>query len=366
MQAPTGGFGRRSRWVPALAWTLSVVVAGAAGWWAASATTRPPQVGAPTVDRVSIEVTHGTVDVEQAYGVNVEWPASPVGVNGLSGTVTSVAIPQSGALVNAGDELYAVDLVPVVVAAGAVPAFRDMAPGAVGEDVRQLQQFLADRGFLSLKPDGRYGTQTARAVSAWSVSLGLTATDSVPRGRLTFLPELPARVAPGADLRVGASVAAGQPLLVGVEEQPTFSFVVLPEALARTKVGMGVRIDAKGSEWLAQVSGLSTAADNSGQMVATLTAAAGASSICGTDCSSAVAVGGHAVLPGVLEVVPPTSGAQVPTAALRSESDGGAYVTLEDGSHRQVTVLASTDGRSIVSGVNVGERIVMVVGAGEK
>lgn len=363
MPSPAEAAGRRRRWFPRLAWTLSVLVAGAAGWWAASATTKPPHVGAPVTDQVSIEVTDGTVDVEQAYGITVEWPASPLGVNGLTGTVTTVDVPRAGALVDAGDVLYTVDLAPVVVAAGDVPAFRDMGPGAVGADVRQLQQFLVDRGFLSVPPDGRYAAQTAQAVSAWSASLGLEATDSVPRGRLTFLPRLPARVAPGADLFVGASVAGGQQLMVGVDAEPAFSFVVLPEALARTTVGMAVRIGAAGGEWHAQVSGLATATDGSGQMVATLTAEAGASSVCGADCSSAVAVGGQAILPGTLEVVPPTSGSQVPTAALRSESDGGVYVTLDDGSHRAVTVLASADGRSIVSGVDVGERIVMLVDA---
>lgn len=342
-----------------MAWLVSVGVAGLAGWWAAGRATNPPQVSLPESMTISVEVTEGTVTVEQAYGIQVSWPASPVGVNGLTGTVTSVAVDAEGQQVLAGDTLYTVDLSPVVAARGSVPAFRDLGPGTEGDDVRQLQQFLRDQGLLSAEPDGEFGAATARAVSSWSQSIGVGRTDTVPRGRLMFLPDLPAQIAAAAELRVGAVVSPGQELLVGADAQPEFRFTVLPEAVSRTVKGMPVRIEANGTQWDAQVDRLSAATDAVGGTVAVLAPVVGTQSICGGACGAAVPLGGEAVLPGTLVLVPKTDGPQVPTAAVRADATGGTFVTLDDGSTRSVTVLASSNGRSIVSGVDVGSRVVL-------
>ena len=51
-----------------------------------------------------------------------------------------------------------------------------LAPGAKGDDVRILQQFLLDAGYVKLKPDGDYGPGTRKAVKAFQKANGLEAT----------------------------------------------------------------------------------------------------------------------------------------------------------------------------------------------
>lgn len=352
----------RPRWIVPVAWTASALLAAALGFWSATAATTPPQVAPAESGAISAEVVSGTLAVEQAYGISVAWPAVPQGVNGLAGTLTSIGLAPDGGQVGPGDVLYTVDLAPVVAAEGGIPAFRDLAPGAVGEDVRQLQQFLAERGLLGAAADGRYGAATARAVADWSASLGLGRLDSVPLGRLLFLPQLPAALAPAPDVRVGARVSPGDELLVGAAGAPEFSFIVLPEAVARTTVGMLVRIDANGVEWSAQVDRLAADPDDTGATIAVLAPVEGESSICGEQCSSAVALGSDAVLAGRIVLVPETTGSEVPTSAIRSDVDGSVYVMLDDGSRAPIEIVASADGRSIVTGVEPGQRIAAAVG----
>lgn len=60
------------------------------------------------------------------------------------------------------------------------PAFlRSLAVGSRGDDVTELQQFLAGRGFFAMTPTGYYGPITAAAVRNWQVSANV-----VPAGNL--------------------------------------------------------------------------------------------------------------------------------------------------------------------------------------
>lgn len=355
----------RRRWLVPIAWAGSAALAAGLGFWAVGAATTAPQLPPPESESITTEVLTGTLAVEQAYGIAVDWPAAPQGVNGLTGTLTSISLPAEGRSVSAGEVLYTVDLAPVVAATGPVPAFRDLGAGAVGEDVRQLQQFLVDRGLLAVDPDGQYGAETARAVAEWSASLGLGRVDSVPLGGLVFLPQLPAQLAPAPDVRVGARVAAGDELLVGAEREPEFSFVVLPEAVARTVEGMLVRIDADGAEWTAQVDRLAADPEGTEATIARLAPVEGEASICGDACSSVLTLGSETVLAGRIELVPETTGSEVPTAAIRTDVDGAPTVVLDSGERVTVEILASANGRSIVTGVEPGQRVRITVPADE-
>lgn len=355
----------RRRIVMIVAWSLSLVVALGLGWWAALQATRPPVANTPTIQEVTVAVAQGTVSVEQAYGINVEWPTHPLGVNGSGGTLTSLALSASGSLVHEGDTLYSVDLAPVVAVEGSIPAFRDLRPGSNGADVKQLQRFLTHAGLLKAPVNGRYGSATARAVSRWSVGLGVGATSIVPLGRIVFLPSLPVNLAPAPDLRVGARVSPGQELLVGADAAPEFSFRVLPEAVSRTTPGMVVQIEASGDQWSGEVDHLEAATDETGGMIAVLRPVKGSDSICGMECAQDLQLGAKTVLPGTLVLVPETNGPEVPTAAITTDASGSTFVTLENGKRKAVRILASSDGRSVVDGIKVGDRI-LVVGASAK
>ena len=341
------------------AWVGSIVVAVGLGWWAAAQATSPPRVEVPEQATTSVEVVDGTVSVEQAYGVDADWPAEPVGVNGAAGSLTSLSLASTGTPVNAGDVVYTVDLAPVVALTGSVPAFRDLAPGAEGPDVAQLQNYLIATGYLAGTADGRFGASTARAADAWSAALGQPRTGTVPASRIVFVPALPTVLAPNPDTRVGMRVSSGEPLLVGAAEGPAFSIRVLPESVSQITEGLGVLIDANGAQWRAEVDRLATSNDDLGGTIAILRPVDGTPSICGEECGSVLAVGEKSVLPGTLVLVPPTSGPQVPTAAVATDASGATQVTMGDGSSRPVEVLASADGQSIVEGVDVGERVIV-------
>lgn len=354
----TRGFSRIS-----LAWALVVVLAAGLGWWAGQQATRPPQIEPREARDVTAEVVEGTVLVEQSYGIEAAWPSTPVGVNGLDGTLTSIRVG-TGDPSDAGDVAYSVDLQPVVVMEGPVPAFRDLSVGVRGDDVRQLEDFLSAKGYLSGPSDDRFDGPTGGAVAAWNADLGTGTGRTVPLGRVVFVPELPATLVPAESVRVGARVSAGQEVLAGTSGAPRFTFRVLPEAVTRTSEGMQVSIDAGGTTWSAEVDRLADAQDDSGGTIAMLRPTAGQPGICGGDCNVAVAPGETTVLPGRLVVVPRTQGAQIPTAAIRTDAQGESYVTIGGGQRTSVEVLASSEGRSIVTGVTVGQSVVVASSPG--
>lgn len=335
------------------------MVATGLGWWGAAQATSPPRIEVPQQATTSVEVIKGTVSVEQAYGVDANWPAEPVGVNSASGSLTSLSLGAMGTSVNVGDIVYSVDLAPVVALTGTVPAFRDLAQGAEGPDVTQLQNYLIAAHYLSGSADGRFGPSTARAADAWSAALGQPRTGTVPASRIVFVPGLPAVLAPSPDARVGMRVSPGEPLLVGAAEGPVFSIRVLPEAVSQITEGLDVVIDANGAQWHAEVDRLAASDDDLGGTIAILRPADDAASICEQECGSVLAVGETSVLPGTLVLVPPASGPQVPTAAIATDASGATLVIMADGSPRPVAVLASADGQSIVDGVDVGERVLV-------
>jgi peptidoglycan hydrolase-like protein with peptidoglycan-binding domain len=102
----------------------------------------------------------------------------------VSGTVT--ALPAPGTVLGPGDVLCRVDDRPVVLVAGAVPAYRPLRSGDRGPDVKQLEEGLRAVGFGGFTPDDRFNGATADAVSLWQKRLGLTRTGTVELGLVTF------------------------------------------------------------------------------------------------------------------------------------------------------------------------------------
>jgi peptidoglycan hydrolase-like protein with peptidoglycan-binding domain len=130
----------------------------------------------------------------------------------LDGSVTW--LPAPGAIVQQGQTLYAVAGRPVVLLYGAEPAYRDLAAGASGDDVRQLERDLIDLGFATasnLTVDGTFTGADAAAVSRWQAALGVPQTGAVHLGELVFA-DGPARVA-AVRAALGADTAPGTPVL---------------------------------------------------------------------------------------------------------------------------------------------------------
>lgn len=72
-----------------------------------------------------------------------------------------------GEAVSAGDVVAQISGRPVIVLTGDTPSYRDMLPGAHGDDIRELQAALAAIGYLPAgATDGTFGPATKAAVSA--------------------------------------------------------------------------------------------------------------------------------------------------------------------------------------------------------
>ena len=145
-------------------------------------------------EQVDATLSHGTV--------------TPL-INLLSGTLThSIEV---GAVTDRGTVLYSVDMRPVVVLVGAVPAYRTLAEGTAGADVVQLEENLAALGYGGFVVDDTFTHSTAGAVRQWQRDLGARDSGAVEFGTIYFLPQ-PVRVASVA-VRKGAPVGRGESII---------------------------------------------------------------------------------------------------------------------------------------------------------
>lgn len=347
--------GRAVRWLGLLG---VLALASGMGWWAARATiAEAPSPVAQTPTVVSGTVQEVSVGHALRLNVTVTSPYSLAGTNVLAGIVTFVA---DAPMYDVGDQVYAVAGQPVRVVAGAVPFYRDLTPGVSGPDVTQLQVALQQLGYLSEEPDGRFGARTATAVRAWQKVSGEEQTGTVALGRLIAVGALP------GPLRLGESIVAARQLSGGEDAvfepvgSPAFDLVVDERQADLIPFDATVTVDAGTTQWPAALGGITAA--ESGQVRIALVAPDGGP-LCGDQCAL-VPPGEAVTLPAVIQIVPVTSGPGVPTAAVRNDDTGRAYVLMGDGEHRPVTVLASGDGLAVVDGLEVGEAYVVIGNAG--
>ena len=344
-----------SRWA-GIGWAVPVaIVAGVAGW-ALHAVLSPPDDVLSASDYAVVRVQPGTVSHSIRLNTSVEWSAELVAPNQAAGTVTTVGW-QSGKRAEPGDTLYTVDLRPVVVAEGDVPAFRDLSSGARGDDVAQLQRLLADLGYPVWAEDGVFGWALDSAVRSWQRDLGLTPDGVVRRGDVIFVPELPTRLSLDPELAVGTNLTGGEPAVQVLPPAPTFT-IVLPEAQARLVTpGMPVEINYPGGTWSAEIGEVrrGTGSDGPGGMSAILTSEAGAD-ICGDDCDE-ITIDAETLLDSTIHLVPETTGLTVPAAALATTAAGQTVVVLESGELQPVTVVTAARGMAVVEGVADGARV---------
>lgn len=201
-----------------MAWLVLVGVlalVGVVGFWAGRTTLEPPvnPLASGGSGPVTYSVSVQSIGRSLRFSAVAEWERTPFGRVGAGGVVTSVGF-SSGDVVEVGDVLFTVGLRPVVVAEGAVPAFRPLSVKTVGADVAQLQTMLTDLGFSDAEPDGVFGSGTVRAVKQWQKSLGVDDDGVVALGDVVFVPKLPARVAATEALTVGESVNPGDVVVV--------------------------------------------------------------------------------------------------------------------------------------------------------
>ncbi|GAA2182918.1 peptidoglycan-binding protein [Brooklawnia cerclae] len=344
-----------ARWATVAA---AIALALLGGWWAGRATLASPET--PTTDapqQVTATVTQASVGQTLNYNVSVRQELTIIATNLLQGVVTSV----SGGEVAPGDTVYSVANVPVRVARGSMPFYRDLTTAAEGTDVEQVQQMLDDLGY-DQPVTGEWAGITTANVKAWQDDLGEEQTGIIRLGTLIAVSQLPASVAPGEAITVGAQVSGGEPGLLAYMGTPEFVISLTADQARNVPLNTPVTVAFEDRTWSALVAGSQQRDDGTTDLV--LTAPDG-SVVCGSDCGSLPAAE-TTMLPGRVQIVPEVSGPAVPAAAVRTDETGASYVLLPNGSKAPVTVLASGDGLAIVEGLDVGDQIVVLQADSEK
>lgn len=135
------------------------------------------------------------------YGVSVPLSAVP-------GMLTW--LPNPGATIEVGQQVYEANGKPVTLMVGTRPFWRELTGGVsgadssegssesssgdCGEDVRQLQQNLMDLGFYEGIADGDFAEETLQAVKEWQQSLGYEETGIFDPATVVVVEAPPIRV----------------------------------------------------------------------------------------------------------------------------------------------------------------------------
>ncbi len=338
-----------------VAFVVAIAAAVAAAVWAASVLLRPAEDPTQAVEYTFATAQEGEVEASLALNTVAEWTTAPAGINQAAGIVTGVGVA-NGETVSQGQVLYTVDLKPVVVAAGAVPAFRAIGEGTVGADAKQLQQMLADLGYYRGDIDGKVGSVTTSAIRSWQKSLGSLETGVVALGDVIFVPELPSRIALDSDsIARGMSLVGGETVVSTLRASPEFTVPVTEPQSALMPIGTRVEIDSPlGNLWEGFVS--DRRRDDQTQTVVVSLSGSDGRSICQDQCGE-LPPNGQTSLSSRVITVEPASGVLVPSASLMTEVDGTVSVVGEDGTHIPVVVGASAKGMSVVEGVSTGTRV---------
>lgn len=345
-----------------LAWVVTVLVAAGLGVLAGWAAFAPPAAERVVVQEPEYTVVEATVGRSVSTTAVGAWETRELAAGAAAGTVTSVEVAD-GDEVSTGTVLFAVDLRPVTVAEGATPSFRDLGPGDVGPDVRQLQTMLTELGHLTVAPDGRFGPATERAVRAWQRDTGVAVDGSVRAGDVLYAPALPARILLAESVRVGARLSPGEVSASVVSSAPAFG-LELSDATTTPTVGAVVRVDGAGAEpWEAVVAEL-VGEDGETRPGRAVLESAGGGPVCGQECEAVPASGAR--YPAAVEIVPSSTGPVVPLSAVGTAADGGTFVRGLDGVRVAVDLLVTDGSRAVVDGLRPGDRILLFAEAGQE
>jgi peptidoglycan hydrolase-like protein with peptidoglycan-binding domain len=165
------------------AWYMGSKIQSPAEMAARTAAPEPSAILVPVESRVlsTDVVTRGTV----RFGLPQPISIAPSTVKGGVGLISS--LPRPNAQFGEGEVILSASGRPVFVLRGASPAFRDMAPGTSGADVRQLEEALARLGFDPGPVDGNYDQKTSVAVERMYQKAGWDSFGSTREQRAAVL-----------------------------------------------------------------------------------------------------------------------------------------------------------------------------------
>ena len=217
----------------------AIVVSSALLLVACGAASDPP---AASVATTTAPVVRTDIVRSQAVSGTITYGApSPVVVLGAGGVVTW--LPEDGSVIGRGQRLYTIDSRSTFLMLGATPAYRTLADGTTGSDVRELEQNLLALGYANssnLVADGNFTVADSAAVERWQQALGEPQTGRVDLGTVVFSP-VPLRVTPGSTT-VGTPVGPGTPILDSTRNDAHVSIALDTAYLAFLHPGDAVRV----------------------------------------------------------------------------------------------------------------------------
>jgi multidrug efflux pump subunit AcrA (membrane-fusion protein) len=159
----------------------AVVVAAAVGWFFGSRIRSPAEAAAdaapPTPSNITVPVVSQVLSADVITRGDIVYD-EPVSVS-LSGSfaetpeklVVTQAVEVNTELVEGA---MAVEVVgrPVFLLTGEIPMYRDLRPGATGDDVLQVEEALSRMGYFVGVPDDLWDVATGAAVAAWYQDAG--------------------------------------------------------------------------------------------------------------------------------------------------------------------------------------------------
>ncbi|MER6312616.1 peptidoglycan-binding domain-containing protein [Streptomyces sp. NPDC001581] len=144
----------------------------------------PPSVLSAALEKRVLKDTvtiRGTVTADQS--VQVTGAAAGAAGGGAKPVVTKVNV-KAGETVAPGKVLVETSGRPVFALQGALPVYRDLKPGATGQDVAQLQQALTALGHRTgADAKGTFGPGTKAAVQAFYATIGYDVVPASPQDK---------------------------------------------------------------------------------------------------------------------------------------------------------------------------------------
>jgi multidrug efflux pump subunit AcrA (membrane-fusion protein) len=323
---------------------ILVVGAAAAGGLALSSpnqTTNSPQE--PPTNTATVE--HGKLSAMVSMFGTLTYRAQSDGspyvvTNQARGTYTS--LPSAGDKVGCGDVLYRVDDRPVLLLCGPVPAYRDLRTGAVGNDVRQLNQNLHTLGYdagLEIDPtDKVFTSKTQKALEKLQHDEDVAVTGRLQISAAVFLPE-PARIAKVTG-ELGGPAQPGAQVLGATSDTPEVEVALDPSQEGEIKAGDAAQITLPGNK---SVSGRIDRLGTVAQIPAGPNANAGAATVPAfVSFDDPAAARGFDAAPVQVDIA--TDGVEnalsVPVTALIGKSGGGfAVEVVRTGGRRELVAV---------------------------
>jgi len=332
--------------------SVLAVAATAAGLRIADQDTAPPTrtVTTDTAEVTRTDLSETTdVDGKLGYGDARDLP------NRKQGVVTEVL--GVGATATRGKVLYKVNGEPVVLLYGGLPAYRPLATGTEGADVRQFERNLAALSYSGFTVDNKYTAKTAEAVKEWQEDLGVSESGTVEPGAITYAAG-PVRI---AEHKTPVGGEAGGPVVSVTDTVRivTVDLAVDNQRLARKGAQVTVTIPG-GSQATGTITSVGTVAekkdseDGGGEATIPVTITLKEAKAAGALDQAPVQV--HLVSDSRKGVL------TVPVSALLALREGGYGVAVVDGGTRQIVAVkigmfadgqVEVTGEGLVEGVKV-------------